>query len=61
MQKTNMLCSGLLTMEIETPFLGKGKVGKTSRSEFWSERIDAVIAPKQIQVLSIIPALFNHS
>ncbi|AGC77767.1 hypothetical protein DDD_2640 [Nonlabens dokdonensis DSW-6] len=56
-----MLCSGLLTMEIETPFLGKGKVGKTSRSEFWSERIDAVIAPKQIQVLSIIPALFNHS
>jgi Txe/YoeB family toxin of Txe-Axe toxin-antitoxin module len=26
----------------KTPFLGKGKVGKMSESEFWSERIDSV-------------------
>jgi hypothetical protein len=52
--------SSICLLKVITPFLGKGKVGKASGSELWSERIGAVIC-LIIQFLNNFKPIFQST
>lgn len=56
--------TSMLTKEVfKIPFLGKGKVGKVSDSELWSERIKTLleINRDRVKKMEFKTSIFNHS